>query len=71
MLAVIHHPADRRIEVSVGGQKLAESDRAVRLEETGLPARYYVPCEAVRSDLLRPAAATARMTTCPFKGEAS
>jgi uncharacterized protein (DUF427 family) len=60
-------PADRRIEVSVGGQKLAESDRALRLDETGLPARYYVPREDVRTDLLRPTAST---TTCPFKGQA-
>lgn len=61
-------PAGRRIEVSVGGQKLAESDRALRLDETGLPARYYIPREDVRTDLLRP---TARRTTCPFKGQAS
>ncbi|MBV8996109.1 MAG: DUF427 domain-containing protein [Pseudonocardiales bacterium] len=61
-------PAKRHIEVSVGGQKLAESDRAMRLDETGLPARYYLPREDVRTDLLRP---TTRRTTCPFKGRAS
>jgi uncharacterized protein (DUF427 family) len=61
-------PANRHIEVRVGGQKLAESDRAMRLDETGLPARYYIPREDVRTDLLRP---TARKTTCPFKGQAS
>ncbi len=61
-------PANRHIEVRVGGQKLAESDRAMRLDETGLPARYYMPREDVRTDLLRP---TARTTTCPFKGQAS
>jgi uncharacterized protein (DUF427 family) len=61
-------PAGHRIEVSAGGQKLAESDRALRLDETGLPARYYIPREDVRTDLLRP---TARRTTCPFKGQAS
>lgn len=61
-------PAGRHIEVSVDGQKLAESDRALRLDETGLPARYYIPREDVRTDLLRP---TAHTTTCPFKGHAS
>jgi uncharacterized protein (DUF427 family) len=61
-------PANRHIEVSVGGQKLAESDRALRLDETGLPPRYYIPREDVRTELLRP---TARKTTCPFKGQAS
>ena len=61
-------PAGHHIEVSVGGQKLAESDRAMRLDETGLPARYYIPREDVRTELLRP---TARKTTCPFKGQAS
>jgi uncharacterized protein (DUF427 family) len=61
-------PADRHIEVSVGGQKLAESDHAIRLDETGLPARYYIPREDVRTELLQP---TTRKTTCPFKGQAS
>ena len=61
-------PAERHIEVSVGGQKLAESDRALRLDETGSPARYYIPREDVRTDLLQP---TAQQTTCPYKGQAS
>ena len=34
----------------------------------GLPTRYYLPREDVRTDLLRP---TDLHTTCPFKGEAS
>ncbi|MGH3254170.1 MAG: DUF427 domain-containing protein [Streptosporangiaceae bacterium] len=61
-------PAERHIEVSVGGQQLASSDRALRLDETGSPARYYIPREDVRTDLLQP---TAQQTTCPFKGQAS
>ncbi len=61
-------PADARIQVAVGGQQLADSDRAVLLTETGRPARYYIPREDVRTELLRP---TARWTTCPFKGQAS
>jgi uncharacterized protein (DUF427 family) len=61
-------PADLHVEVSVKGVKIAESDRPVLLEETGLPTRYYLPREHVRADLLR---ATNSETTCPFKGQAS
>ena len=61
-------PADAHVHVRLGDQTLAESDRAVRLDETGLPARYYIPRDDVRTDLLRP---SDHATTCPFKGEAS
>jgi uncharacterized protein (DUF427 family) len=61
-------PAEQRVEVVVGGVKVAESDRPVLLEETGLPTRYYLPREDVRFDLLR---ATTSETVCPFKGQAS
>jgi uncharacterized protein (DUF427 family) len=61
-------PAERHVEVSIAGQQLASSDRALRLDETGLPARYYLPREDVRTDLLQP---TAKQTTCPYKGQAS
>jgi uncharacterized protein (DUF427 family) len=61
-------PTDAHVEVIVGGEKVAESDKPVLLDETGLPTRYYLPREHVRTDLLRP---TNRETTCPFKGEAS
>jgi uncharacterized protein (DUF427 family) len=59
---------DRHVEVWLGGEKLAASGRAVVLRETGLPDRYYLPADDVRTDLLRP---TSSWTTCPFKGEAS
>ena len=61
-------PSDAHVEVRLDGQLLANTDRALRLEETGLPARYYLPKDDVRMDLLRP---TSFHTTCPFKGEAS
>jgi uncharacterized protein (DUF427 family) len=61
-------PTDRHVEVTLAGEKLASSDRAVVLEETGLPPRYYLPREDVRTELLR---RTTSKTTCPFKGEAS
>ena len=61
-------PADAHVQVKLGDQTVAESDRAIRLDETGLPSRYYIPRDDVRTELLE---ATARHTTCPFKGEAS
>ena len=59
---------DAHVEVRLDGELLAASDNALRLEETGLPPRYYIPKSDVRMDLLE---ATSFHTTCPFKGEAS
>ena len=61
-------PAQTHVQVKIGGQTVAESDRAMRLDETGLRPRYYLPAADVRTDLLRP---SDLRTTCPFKGEAS
>jgi uncharacterized protein (DUF427 family) len=61
-------PSDVHVEVMVGGERVAASDRPVLLDETGLPTRYYLPPEDIRTDLLRPSSRTSR---CPFKGEAS
>jgi uncharacterized protein (DUF427 family) len=61
-------PAQVHVEVTLGGEKLAETDRPVLLDETGLPTRYYLPRQDVRTDLLKP---TDHATTCPFKGQAS
>ena len=61
-------PAELHVEVRVDGQKVAETDHPVLLEETGLPTRYYLRRQDVRMDLLRP---TNFHTECPFKGQAS
>ncbi|HTW02568.1 MAG TPA: DUF427 domain-containing protein [Streptosporangiaceae bacterium] len=61
-------PSQAHVVVTVGGEKVAETDRPVLLDETGLPTRYYLPREDVRTDLLEP---TDTATTCPFKGQAS
>jgi uncharacterized protein (DUF427 family) len=61
-------PSDAHVEVRLDGELLASTDHALRLDETGIPPRYYLPPADVRMDLLRP---TSFQTTCPFKGEAS
>lgn len=61
-------PVDQRIEIFVGDEQVAASDRALALDETGLGRRWYLPQEDVRMDLLRP---LNMHTSCPFKGEAS
>lgn len=61
-------PSSRHIQVVVGGQLVADSNRSVILYETGLTPRYYLPKEDVRLDLLQPSNTSTR---CPYKGIAS
>jgi len=61
-------PTEAHVEVRLDGAVLADTTQAMRLEETGLPARYYLPKDDVRMDLMY---VTTFHTTCPFKGEAS
>jgi uncharacterized protein (DUF427 family) len=61
-------PTAAQVEVRLGDRLLAATERAMKLDETGLPARYYLPPDDVQMDLLRP---TTFHTNCPFKGEAS
>src|SRR5262249_58624742 len=42
--------SSRRVEVIIGGATVADTRRAVFLFETGLPPRYYIPRDDVRSD---------------------
>ena len=57
----------RPLEVVLDGTVVASTRRARRLDETDLPARYYIPPEDVRTDLLVPSETRSR---CPYKGEA-
>jgi uncharacterized protein (DUF427 family) len=61
-------PTPKRIRVEVDGETIADSRRAVILQESGLQPVYYFPPEDVRTDLFEP---TERHTKCPIKGEAS
>ena len=57
-----------QVEVLVGGEPVARTHEAVKLFETGLPPRYYVPRQHVREDALTP---SETQTYCPYKGAAA
>lgn len=57
----------RHIRVSLDGELLAESDRAVALFESNLPTRWYLPREDVAAEL----EPTDTVTRCPYKGTAA
>jgi uncharacterized protein (DUF427 family) len=61
------HPVSAHVRVEHEGRVLAESDRAVALEESHIPTRYYLPREDVGVELL-PSDTTSH---CPWKGDAS
>jgi uncharacterized protein (DUF427 family) len=58
----------RRVKVVFGGFTIADSNNALRVEETDHTPVYYVPEKDVRLDLMHP---TEHHTRCPYKGEAS
>jgi uncharacterized protein (DUF427 family) len=60
-------PTSRHIRVSLDGEVLAESDRAMALFESNLPIRWYLPREDVHAEL----EPTDTQTRCPYKGIAS
>jgi len=60
--------SSRHVRVSLDGTLVADSRRPRLLFETGLPARYYLPPDDVRTDLLE---SSQLRTACPYKGIAS
>ncbi|WP_104529060.1 DUF427 domain-containing protein [Blastococcus saxobsidens] len=59
--------SSRHVLVRIGDVVVADSTRPRMLIESGLPVRYYLPREAVRTELLEPSYTTTR---CPYKGVA-
>ncbi len=59
--------SDRRVRVSLDGELLAESDRALALFESNLPTRWYMPAEDVVVSL----EPSDTVTRCPYKGTAA
>jgi len=59
-------PAESTVRVTVAGKIVAESTRALRLDEKGYPPVYYLPrSDADMSLLVR----TTHYTYCPYKGD--
>src|SRR5436305_2013597 len=56
----------RHVRVSLEGELLAESSRAMALFESNLPPRWYLPREDVVAELER----SDTVTRCPYKGKA-
>jgi uncharacterized protein (DUF427 family) len=59
--------SSRRVEVFVGGDRVANTIRPLLLFETSLPVRYYLPPGDVRTELFT---ASDTVTRCPWKGVA-
>jgi uncharacterized protein (DUF427 family) len=61
------HPEERRVQVRIGGQTVADTQRALALTEGSLPTRWYLPREDISAEL----EPSDKRTTCPFKGDAT
>ncbi len=61
-------PTSKRVRVIFAGVTIADTTRAIRALEKGIPPDYYIPPEDVKMEHL---VATSRATVCPMKGNAS
>lgn len=61
-------PNPNRVRVVLGGFIVAETTRALTLQEANFPPVHYIPREDVQMDLLD---RTERTSHCPYKGDAS
>ena len=61
-------PAGVRVQVKFGGEVIADSAKAIRMDEGNYPPVYYIPRTDVKmGQFVR----TTHSTYCPFKGHAS
>jgi uncharacterized protein (DUF427 family) len=61
-------PTKGRVQVKFGGQVIADSTRALTLQESTYPAVQYIPREDAQMAFFE---STAHKTHCPYKGDAS
>lgn len=61
-------PTGRRVRVTHNGKVVADTTRALTLQEASYPPMQYIPREDADMALL---ARTAHTTHCPYKGDAS
>lgn len=60
--------SDRHVRVVIGGEVIAETRHPCAVFETALPARWYVPRDAIHMERL---VASETTTVCPYKGNAT
>jgi uncharacterized protein (DUF427 family) len=58
----------KRVRVTFAGQVIADTTKALTLQEASYPAALYIPRADTKMDLLKP---TAHASHCPYKGDAS
>jgi uncharacterized protein (DUF427 family) len=63
---IVISPVEGAVRVTVAGRIVAESTRALRLEEKGYPPVYYLPRNDADMSLL---VRTTHYTYCPYKGD--
>lgn len=61
-------PSDAHVVVRAGGKVIADTRRALALQEANYPLAYYIPREDAETALLERSDHT---SYCPYKGEAS
>ena len=61
-------PSGKRVQVRFAGRIIADSTRALTLQETAYQPAHYIPREDVDMSLLE---RTDHQTYCPYKGDAS
>jgi uncharacterized protein (DUF427 family) len=65
---IVTKPAEKRVQVKVGGEVIADTKHAIQMAEGTYPPVYYFPRADVKMDRLE---RTSHKTHCPFKGDAS
>lgn len=60
-------PTGGHVTVRVNGETVADTDRALTLQEAAYPPVQYIPRDDVAEEKLRP---SDTQTYCPFKGDA-
>ncbi|WP_260738869.1 DUF427 domain-containing protein [Tunturiibacter lichenicola] len=61
-------PFSGTVQVTVSGRTVADTKRALQLDEASYPSVYYIPREDTDMSLLVP---TTHYTYCPYKGDCS
>jgi uncharacterized protein (DUF427 family) len=61
-------PHGKRVRVTVGGEVIAETTQALRLQEASYPAVFYIPRADAKMNLFTK---TSNASHCPYKGDAS